>query len=104
MAIGVYKRVQERFIYRFLFVNVVMVVVLNLLQWGLFWVMFRDELVATSDWLPRMGILAVAFALIVAVWLVVFVWVGNRMVRAAQRRRRVRQAGVPGRDRSQGAR
>jgi methyl-accepting chemotaxis protein len=80
MAIGVYQRVQQRFIYRFLFVNVVMVIVLNLFQWGLFWVMFKDGLLATGDWMLRMGILGGVFAVIATVWLVVFIWVGNRMV------------------------
>jgi methyl-accepting chemotaxis protein len=80
MAIGLVKRVRERFIYRFLAANVGMVLVLNIVQWGLFWILFKGEITSAPDWVTRILILSAVLTVIAVVWLVAFAWVGNRMV------------------------
>jgi methyl-accepting chemotaxis protein len=80
MAAGLVQRVRERFIFRFLAANVGLVLLLNAVQWGLFWVLFKSEVTSSSDWLIRFVFLGGVLAIVFVAWLLAFAYVGNRMI------------------------
>ncbi len=74
------KKIRGRFLYRFSVVNIGMVVVLNLVQLGVVYLLFRDMVILNSSWIGSAVIAVLTYFALQAVWIITAILIGQRMI------------------------
>ena len=77
---GLIAVIRSRFLYRFLVVNLGLVLALDVIQVTGVWLLFRESITLAPGWGWTVAIAAASFVSLGAVWTVAFVWVGQRMI------------------------
>jgi methyl-accepting chemotaxis protein len=77
---GLIAVIRSRFLYRFLVVNLGLVLALDVIQVTVVWFLFRESITLAAGWGWTVAIAAASFVSLGALWTVAFVWVGQRMI------------------------
>jgi methyl-accepting chemotaxis protein len=73
-------RFRQRFLYKFLAVNLLLYCVLNAIQLVVFWSLLGKNVTDQPGWMTSMLLVAGLFILLIIGWLVMFLYVGGKML------------------------
>jgi len=71
---------RSRFLWKYSLVNIGLVLVFNLVQWAIAWLVFRDEVAGSSEMFLDLLQLSVALVVLGVAFTALFVMIGNRFV------------------------
>jgi methyl-accepting chemotaxis protein len=74
-------RFRERFLFKFLAANLLMYGALNMIQLGVFWALLGKNLMSQPGWFTDLAWVSALFVLLIGGWLVLFLYIGGRMLR-----------------------
>ncbi len=73
-------RFRHRFLYKFVFVNILMVAGLNVIQFTIYWMLFGDQMMMEDTWVLEVVGALIGVSLLGIVWIFLFIFIGGRML------------------------
>jgi len=80
MIAGLIAKVRQRFLYKFLAVNLLLYGVLNVIQLTVFWSLLGRNVTDQPGWMTSILLVSGLFVLLIIGWLVMFLYVGGKML------------------------
>ncbi|MRR11170.1 methyl-accepting chemotaxis protein, partial [bacterium] len=74
------EMVRSKFLWKYSLINLALVLLFNLIQWGILWWVFADQIAGSADFLRDMLIVTAALVLLGVAFMAIFVAVGRHFI------------------------